>query len=283
MRLGAHVSIAGGLGRVWSRADADRCEAIQIFTESGRSWASRVRDAGEIREFAAEVRRRGLPVMAHDSYLINLAAAARDVAAKSREAFQREVERCEELGVGFLVFHPGSHVGDGLEVGLPRVASALRAALDASAGYRVGILVEITAGQGTALGARFAEVRWILDEVGEDARTGVCFDTCHAYAAGYDLRDGYDEVWGEFSSVIGLSRLKAFHVNDSCRELGARVDRHAAIGAGTLGRGFFRRLVRDPRFRGVPAVLELPPTAVERGLTALRRWRGPAHASSAFR
>lgn len=278
MKLGAHVSIAGGLGRVWARADADRCEAIQIFTENGRNWASRVRDAGEIREFAGEASRRGMPLLAHDSYLINLAAPAREIARKSREAFHREVERCEALGVRFLVFHPGSHVGDGLEVGLPRVAAALRAALDASAGYRVAILVEITAGQGTAIGARFAEVRWILDEVGDAARTGVCFDTCHAYAAGYDLRDRYDEVWREFDAALGLEKLRAFHVNDSRRELGSRVDRHAAIGAGTLGRGFFRRLVRDPRFAGVPAVLELPPTAVERGLAALRRWRGTGHA-----
>jgi len=278
MRLGAHVSIAGGLGRVWARADADRCEAIQIFTQSGRGWASRVRDAGEIREFAAEVRRRELPVMAHDSYLINLAAADRATAARSSEAFHREIDRCEALGVGFLVFHPGAHVGDGLEVGLPRVAAALRAALDASAGYRVSILVEITAGQGTCIGARFAEVRWILDEVGDSARTGVCFDTCHAYAAGYDLRDRYDEVWREFDTVLGRERLRAFHLNDSRRELGARVDRHAPIGAGALGRGFFRRLVRDARFAGVPAVLELPPTAVARGLASLRRWRGGAHA-----
>jgi deoxyribonuclease IV len=278
MKLGAHVSISGGLGRVWARADADRCEAIQIFTQNGRGWSSRERDEGEVREFASEASRRCLPILAHDSYLVNLAAADRVVAEKSRAAFGQEIERCEALGVAFLVFHPGAHVGEGLEVGLPRVAAALRAALDASAGYRVSILVEITAGQGTCLGARFAEVRWILDEVGDAARTGVCFDTCHAYAAGYDLRDRYDEVWREFDAVLGRARLRAFHLNDSRRELGARVDRHAAIGAGALGRGFFRRLVRDPRFAGVPAVLELPPAAVGHGLAALRRWRGPAHA-----
>jgi deoxyribonuclease IV len=274
MRFGAHVSIAGGLERVWPRADGDRCEALQIFTQSGRSWASASRDPGEVREFADEARRRALPLLAHDSYLINLAAAEGVVASRSRDAFAQELDRCEALGVQHLVFHPGAHLGDGIEVGLPRVAAALREALDATPGYDVRALIEVTAGQGTCLGARFAEVRWILDEVGLDSRTGVCFDTCHAYAAGYDLRADYDAVWRELDRVIGLSRLHAFHVNDSRRELGSRVDRHAGIGSGTLGSAFFRRLARDPRFAGVPAVLELPPDLVTSGLARLRRWRG---------
>jgi len=278
MRLGAHVSTAGGLDRVWGRSDAQRCEAVQIFTQSGRSWAAAARDPGEVREFAAESARRGVPLLAHDSYLINLASGDRVLRERSRVAFEREVERCEALGVGFLVFHPGAHRGDGLEAGLPRVAAAVRAAIDSTIGCRVRILVEITAGQGTCIGARFAEVRWILDEIGDPLRTGVCFDTCHAYASGYDLRGRYDEVWREFDAVLGLGRLAAFHLNDSRRELGSRVDRHAGIGEGTLGDGFFRRLVRDPRFAGVPAVLELPPEMVERGLRRLRTWRRPDHA-----
>jgi deoxyribonuclease-4 len=274
MRIGCHVSIAGGLDRVWPRADGDRCEAVQIFTQSGRSWAHASRDPGEVREFSAEAERRAVPLLAHDSYLINLAAAEGLTASRSRDAFARELDRCEALGVAVLVFHPGAHLGDGVEVGLPRVAGALRAALDATAGYRVRALVEVTAGQGTCLGARFAEVKWILDDVGLPERTGVCFDTCHAYAAGYDLRADYEAVWRDFDSVIGLSRLHAFHLNDSRRELGARVDRHAGIGEGTLGNAFFRRLVRDPRFAGIPSVLELPPDLVTAGLSRLRRWRG---------
>jgi deoxyribonuclease-4 len=275
MRLGAHISIAGGLDRVWGRADADRCEAVQIFTQSGRGWAARARDPGAIREFAAEGARRRLPLLVHDSYLINLASGDPALAARSRAAFLEELERCEALGVGGVVFHPGAHLGDGPEVGLPRVAAAMRAALAATAGYRVRLLVEITAGQGTCLGARFAEIRWILDDVGDDARTGVCFDTCHAFAAGYDLRGGYERVWRAFDEALGLRRLRAFHLNDSRCELGSRVDRHAAIGAGVLGDGVFRRLVRDPRFRGVPAVLELPPEMVADGPSRLRRWRRP--------
>jgi deoxyribonuclease-4 len=278
MKLGAHVSIAGGLDRVWDRGDAWGCEAVQIFTQSGRGWDAPPRDPIEIEEFAAEARRRGVPLLAHDSYLINLASGDSALAARSRAAFVAELERCERLGVGFLVFHPGAHKGDGAEVGLARVADALRRAVRATRGYRVRILVELTAGQGTCLGRSFAELRWLLDAVGAPRRTGVCFDTCHAYAGGHDLRGGYEAVWREFDAVVGLDRLYAFHLNDSRRELGSRVDRHAAIGAGRLGRGCFRRLVRDPRFAGIPAVMELPPEDTTVGMALLRGWRGRAHA-----
>src|SRR5215471_12362672 len=142
MRLGAHVSIAGGLCRVWERADAERCEAVQIFTQSGRAWTGRARDPGEVREFGEEAHRRRVPLLAHDSYLINLAAVDPGLRRRSLAAFADELERCEALGVEHLVFHPGAHCGDGVEVGLPRVAAGLRAALDATSGYRVGVLVE---------------------------------------------------------------------------------------------------------------------------------------------
>lgn len=278
MRLGAHVSIAGGLAQVWDRAERVGCEAIQIFTQSGRGWAAPSRDPSEIKEFSVEARRRQLPLLAHDSYLINLASGVGELARKSYTAFQHELDRCEALGVKSVVFHPGAHLGDGTEVGLRRVAEALRAVLAATAGYRVELLIEITAGQGTCLGHRFAEVRWLLDAINDSKRTGVCFDTCHAYAAGYDLRENYDAVWLEFDTVIGLERLRAFHLNDSKRELGSRVDRHDAIGVGQLGEDVFRRLVCDSRFAGIPAVLELPPAVVKDNLELLRRWRGVAHA-----
>jgi deoxyribonuclease-4 len=279
MRLGAQVSTSGGLCRAFERADAERCEAIQIFTSSSRRWAEDVRDAGEIREFQTEARRRGVPLLAHDSYLINLATGDRALARRSRRAFAAELERCEALGVGALVLHPGAHLGEGVEVGLGRVAAALRAALAATAGYRVGLLVELTAGQGTCLGASFAELRWLLDAIGSPERVGVCVDTCHAWAAGYDLRSeaGYAQTVAELDRVVGLARVRAFHLNDSKRERGSRVDRHEAIGAGHLGAAAFGRLVRDPRFAGVPAVLELPPTLVTRGLRRLRRLRRRAH------
>lgn len=278
MRIGAHVSISGGLVRTFERADRERCEAIQIFTQSGRQWRGAPRDRGEIREFSAEAARRGAPLLAHDSYLINLATGDRALARRSSEAFAAELERCEELGVGAIVLHPGAHRGDGIEVGLPRVAAALRGALARTPGYRTNIFIELTAGQGTSLGASFAELRWLLDEIGTPERTGVCFDTCHAWAAGYDLRGaGYEALWRELDRALGLARVRAFHLNDSRRERGARVDRHAPIGEGHLGGGVFRRLMTDPRFAGVPAVLELPDLDVKRGLARLRGYRRGPH------
>jgi deoxyribonuclease-4 len=271
VRIGAHVSIAGGLNRVWDRARGH--EAIQIFTQSGRGWTARPRDPGEVSEFAAEARRRRVPVLVHASYLINLASGDPALAARSEAAFLDEVERCEALGVRHLVFHPGAHTGDGATVGRERVTAALRRILTATAGYRVRLLIELTAGQGSCLGGSFGEVAALLDALDARRRTGVCFDTCHAYAGGYDLRRRYDAVWRDFQAQIGLGRLFAFHLNDSRRELGSRVDRHAAIGAGHLGGAVFRRLVRDPRFAGLPSVMELPPAETAAGLALLHGWR----------
>ncbi|HKA89652.1 MAG TPA: deoxyribonuclease IV [Haliangiales bacterium] len=273
MRLGAHESISGGLLRAFERADAHRDEAIQIFTQNGSRWAETRRDPGEIREFAAEAARRGVPILAHDSYLINLAAGG-ELGRKSRRAFLGELERSEALGVRGVVFHPGAHVGAGSAAGMRRVATALRWAIARTPGYRVKVVLELTAGQGTYLGASFEEIRQMLDRVDSPDRTGVCFDTCHAVAAGYDLAGDYEGVWREFDRVLGLGRLVAFHLNDSKRELGSRVDRHAEIGEGHAGHAVFRRLVRDPCFRGIPAVLELPSAVVPRCLERLRAWRG---------
>jgi deoxyribonuclease IV len=281
LRLGAHVSIAGGLPRAFERSDELGCEAIQIFTQNGRAWVPPPRAGlqGELREFGAEARRRGTPLLSHASYLVNLATGDRALAARSRAVFLAEIERCEALGVGGLVFHPGAHCGDGVGVGLRRVAAGLRWALARTPGYRVRLLIEVTAGQGTCLGHRFQEVRALLDATGSPGRTGVCFDTCHAWAAGYDLRSprGYAAVWREFDEVIGLHRLHAFHLNDSRRELGARVDRHERIAEGALGSAPFRRLVRDPRFAGIPAVLELPPEVAPASLERLRSYRKRRH------
>lgn len=279
MRLGAQVSIAGSLPLAFERGDDAGCEALQIFTQSSRVWAPPPRDRGEVREFAAEAARRPAPILSHASYLINLATGDPVLAARSREAFLAELERCEELGVAHVVFHPGAHCGDGVGKGLMRVARAVRWAIARTRGYRVRLLIEVTAGQGTCLGHRFEEVRALLDAIDEPGRTGVCFDTCHAWAAGYDLRSprGYETVWSELDRVIGLGRLHAFHLNDSKRELGARVDRHEEIAAGALGGQTFRRLVRDPRFAGIPAVLELPPSVVPANLGRLRSYRGRSH------
>jgi deoxyribonuclease-4 len=268
--------VAGGLLRAFAHLDAHGGEALQIFTSPSTRWAEQRRDPGEIREFAAEAARRRVPILAHASYLVNLAAPpASPTAKRSRAAFLAELERCEALGIGAVVVHPGAHLGAGVEVGVARAAAGLRWALGRTAGHRVRVLVELTAGQGTCLGWSFGELRAILEEVGVPARLGVCFDTCHAHAAGYDMTtvDGYEAVWRELDRTVGLARVAAFHLNDSRRELGARVDRHAAIGAGHIGDALFRRLVGDPRFAGVPGLVELPPAVQGESLTRLRGWR----------
>src|SRR5687767_7097712 len=192
MKLGAHESVAGGLVRAFERADARRGEAIQIFTSNGSQWAPQRRDPGEVREFAAEARRRKTPLVAHDSYLINLAAGPGLVRDRSEVAFAQELERCEELGVSWVIMHPGAHTGAGVDVGIRRVAARVKRALRRTRGYRVGVLLELTAGQGSCLGHTFEELQALLDGIGDSpdnyARTGVCFDTCHALAAGYDWR-----------------------------------------------------------------------------------------------
>lgn len=272
MRLGAHESIAGGLVNAFARADADGCAALQIFTTSGRAWAAPARDPSEIAEFAAEARRRRMPVLAHASYLINLAAPRGDLQRRSKAAFVAELERSEALGVGAVVMHPGAHVGAGVAVGLRRVAAAVRWALARTAGYRVRVLLELTAGQGSCLGCTFEQLRALLDAIDEPLRVGVCLDTQHALAAGYEWRTpaAYEAMWREFDRVIGLRRLAAFHLNDSKVDLGGRADRHAPIGAGHIGVSPFRRLVADPRFRDLPAVVELPPTHIRKSLQILR-------------
>jgi len=272
MLLGAHESIAGGLLRAFSHHDLHGGEALQIFTQNGSRWADTVRDPGEVREFAAEVARRRVKVLAHDSYLINLAATG-ELGKKSRRAFLAELERSEALGIAGVVFHPGAHCGAGVRAGLRRVGAAMRWAIARTAGYRVSLVIELTAGQGSCLGWKFEEIRALMDATGGSSRVGMCLDTCHALAAGYDLVGDYEGVWRELDRVVGLGRLVAFHLNDSKRELGARVDRHAEIGKGHIGDAVFRRLVRDPRFAAIPAVLELPPSVVPENLQRLRAWR----------
>jgi deoxyribonuclease IV len=262
--LGAHESTAKGLCAVFDR---HRSEAIQIWTSNGSRWLPTRRDPGEVAEFATEARRRRIPLFAHASYLINLACPVE----RTRPALVDELERSEALGVGGVILHPGNHCGR--RGGVRRIVTGIRQALRKTRGYRVKVVLELTAGQGTCIGSTFEELAGLLDAIGEPARTGVCFDTQHAFAAGYDLLTRYDEVWREFDRVIGLDRLVAFHLNDSKRPLGSRVDRHAEIGRGAIGAEPFRRLVRDRRFRQVPAMIELPPEELERSLRRLRRWR----------
>ncbi len=259
--FGAHMSIAGGFHNALLAAQAHKCDTVQLFTKNANQWKAPDLGEDEIRIFRRTLRKSRLRYpMAHDSYLINLATPDDALYRKSIEAFVVEVQRAERLGLKYLVTHPGAHVGSGDEAGLARVAAALDEVHALCRDFRAKVLLEHTAGQGTTLGWRFEHLARILELVAEPKRIGVCFDTCHVFAAGYALspRAEYEATLREFDRHIGLSRLRAFHLNDSLKPLGSRVDRHAHIGRGCLGLEPFRLLVNDPRFRNRPMVLETP-------------------------
>lgn len=257
-RLGAHMSIAGGLDRAVDRAVAAGCDALQVFTRSASQWAARPLDPLEVGRFKAKSAAAGLhPVLAHDSYLINVASPDEALWTKSLGALRLEVERCAALGIPYLVMHPGAHLGAGETAGIARIAAALDV-LHAEGPESVTILLENTAGQGTCLGRTFDELADIVARTRRPERLGVCVDTAHALAAGYDLADeaGWDAAWRAFDRSLGPRALRALHVNDSKKPRGSRVDRHEHIGLGHLGPRAFWRLVNDPRFDGLPATLE---------------------------
>jgi deoxyribonuclease IV len=259
--LGAHLSIAGGLPRAVDRAEASRCRALQIFTKSAGQWRARPLPPEEIAEFRARVAASPLgSVVAHNSYLINIAAADPVLRTRSIEALTEELDRAQALGLDGLVMHPGSYTTGTEEGGLTLIAQALRRLIRARPRGTVRILLEQTAGQGTNLGHRFEHLAAILDRVDRSPRVAVCLDTCHLLAAGYDLcsETGYRETFETFDRLIGLDRLALFHLNDSKKPCGSRVDRHEHIGKGCLGLDPFRRLLNDPRFASLPMVLETP-------------------------
>lgn len=257
MLLGAHEPIAGGVSKAFARAEADGADCLQIFTRNARGWAAKPLEDGEVEAFRGEARRTGKPVAAHSSYLINCASEDRDVRRKSWDALRDELGRCERLGIPALIFHPGSH-GDEVE-GIKLVGEAMTGALEGVPG-KVRLLVETTAGQGTSLGWRFEQLAAIREAVPGKLRrrTGVCVDTCHVFSAGYDVATdaGYERTMDALDRAVGLANVRAFHLNDSKRPLGCRVDRHEHIGEGTLGLRPFRRLVNDPRFADVPGFVE---------------------------
>lgn len=255
------MSIAGGVDRAVERGASAGCDAIQIFTKSSNQWRAKPLDDDEVQRFRVGQIEQGVsPVVAHDSYLINLASPDPALYERSIASFGDELDRCERLGMPALVAHPGSHVGSGEEAGIERVAAALNRLLRQRPGQRVKVLLETTAGQGHSLGHRFEHLREILNRLEAPERGGVCFDTCHVFAAGYDLRSeaSYHAVMREMDRVIGLSRVGAFHLNDSKKDIGCRVDRHEHIGAGYLGLDAFRWLMNDARFDGIPMFLETP-------------------------
>jgi deoxyribonuclease IV len=257
--FGAHMSIAGGCANALRAAWAHGCDTVQLFTKSSNQWRAKELTDADVQAFQDTLRETGLRFpMAHDSYLINLASPDEALYRRSLEAFVVEVQRAERLGLSYLVTHPGAHMGSGEEAGLARVAAALDEVHGRCAGCRVMILLETTAGQGSTLGHRFEHLARILELVAEPDRLGVCFDTCHVFAAGYPLapQAAYRKTMREFDRVIGLDRLRAFHLNDSLRPLGSRKDRHTHIGQGCLGLEPFRLLVNDRRLRDRPMVLE---------------------------
>lgn len=261
MLFGAHMSIASGVDKAIDRAARVGCEAVQIFTKNNNQWNAKPIPAEQVERFQARIQEEGIKaVVAHDSYLINLATLDETLWEKSVVAFRIELERCELLGVPYLVTHPGSHVGAGEEAGIRRVAEALNRLHAELPGCRVITLLEITAGQGSNLGYRFEQLAQIRGLVRVPERVCYCFDTCHAFAAGYELRtpEGYAATMDEFDRVLGLANLRVFHLNDSRRELGSRVDRHEHIGKGAIGRDGFRNVVTDPRFLNHPGLLETP-------------------------
>lgn len=282
VRLGSHMSIAGGLDKAPLRGRQVGCDTIQVFTKSNRQWRAKRLGDREVEAFKANLAATGIgPVVAHDCYLVNLAAPGRALWRRSVAAFRTELERAERLGIPYLVTHPGSHAGAGEGEGVRRVAEALNLLHAELPRHRVRVLLETTAGQGTSLGHRFEQLAAILARVEEADRVGICLDTCHVFAAGYDLRtaEGYGKTWEEFAACLGLPRLKAIHLNDSKGGPGSRVDRHEHIGQGRLGLGAFRRLLHDPRLRQVPMILETPKdhdfvTADRRNLARLRRLAG---------
>jgi deoxyribonuclease-4 len=261
MLLGAHMSISGGLYKAFLRGKEVGCDTIQIFTKNSNQWKVKDLTEDEITKFKETQKETGInPVVVHDSYLINLGSPEKELLQKSREAFLVELIRCERLGIPYLVMHPGSHVGAGESEGLKQIIDSLNWVIEKAKGYHTKVLLENTAGQGTNLGYRFEHLAEILERVEEKPRFGVCMDTCHTFAAGYDIRteEGYRKTLEDFDKIIGLNKIKTFHFNDSKKGLNSRVDRHENIGEGCLGLDAFRCFLRDERFKDIPKILETP-------------------------
>jgi deoxyribonuclease IV len=261
MILGAHVSTAGGVFKAPLNAKKLGINAIQIFTKNQNQWNAKPLTDENIEKYFANIESCGIiHTVAHDSYLINLCAIESEKMDKSRAAFIDELVRGDQLNLDGVVMHPGSHLKAGEEAGIKAVAESFNYCFDQQPDGKVRVLIETTAGQGTNLGHRFEHIAEMIRLIDNDDRIGVCLDTCHIFAAGYDYRtkEGYDAVMKEFDDVIGLDKLYAFHINDSKKDLGTRVDRHEHIGEGFIGKEPFAHFVNDPRFKDIPALLETP-------------------------
>ncbi len=258
--IGAHVSATGGVEYAPANAHKIGANAFALFTRNQRQWNSKPLTEKSIDLFRENCRKYGfLPeyILPHDGYLINLGHPEEEGLQKSRDAFFDEMQRCEQLGLRLLNFHPGSHLNKiSPEASLDRIAESINLALAGTRG--VTAVIENTAGQGSNLGNRFAHLRYIIDRVEDKSRVGVCLDTCHTFTAGYDIVEDYDKVFEEFEQEVGFSYLRGIHLNDTKKTLGSRVDRHETLGNGFIGKDFFERFMNDPRFDHMPIILETP-------------------------
>lgn len=260
--FGAHVSASGGVENALHNARAIGAGALALFTKNQRQWHAPALQPGQIEAFRRAMEECGYAasqILPHDSYLINLGHPEAEGLAKSRSAFLEEMERCEQLGLDRLNFHPGSHLKQiSEEESLDRIAESINLALEYTHG--VTAVIENTAGQGSNLGYRFEHLRYIIDRVEDKSRVGICIDTCHAFAAGYDLSSemACAETFAELDRVVGLPYLRGMHLNDAMKPLGSRVDRHTPLGEGHIGWVCFRYIARDPRFDNIPLILETP-------------------------
>lgn len=260
--IGAHVSVSGGVSNAPLRAAEIGAKAFALFTGSSNRWSSKPiseDEAEKFKAYCAENNYTADRILPHDNFLINLGNPDAAKLAMSRKSFLEEMQRCEQLGLTMLNFHPGSHLKEiSIDKCLDLIAESINITLEKTTG--VTAVIECTAGQGTNLGYEFGQIAHIIDKVEDKSRVGVCVDTCHAYSAGYDLRteEGYRKTWEDFDNIIGSRYLRALHLNDDKRECGSKIDRHESIGKGSLGEEFFIRLVNDPRFDSMPLILETP-------------------------
>jgi deoxyribonuclease-4 len=261
LEFGTHVSAAGGVDLALGRAAEFSMTSCQLFTKNERQWNAKPLDPAVVERFLSGTTTSDLKhLVSHDSYLINMATPNDELWEKSREALKEELRRCDQLAIPYLVSHPGAHVGTGIDAGIVRIGEAIRRVHDETPESQAILLLETTAGQGTTIGSTFEEIAAIIAEVEDKSRVGVCMDTCHIFAAGYDIRNAetYAATMAAFDSIVGLNYLKCIHINDSQKGFGSKVDRHAHIGEGEIGLSGFEHLVNDPRLAGLPGVLETP-------------------------
>lgn len=260
MILGAHMSIAGGVDKAIERGASIDCDAIQIFVKNNNQWFAKEQNEEEIERFKKLKKETNIFVFAHTGYLINLASPKEAVYEKSMESMLGEIIRCQKLDIPYLVLHPGSHLGTGEETGIKKIIKSLNKLFKETKKSTVKVLLETTSGQGTNLGYKFEHISEIIAGISEKTRTGVCFDTCHSFSAGYDIKskDGYKKTMEEFDKIIGIKNLLAFHINDSKFPMGQKKDRHEHIGQGFLGLEAFENILNDKRFKNIPMVLETP-------------------------